>query len=263
MNARKTGFTIALVWLAGLASAAAVAPFFLKGQAAFMDLRHVLEAPSALHWLGTDSLGRDVFARILCGGGVSLSVGILSVAVSLAVGIFIGAAAGYFGGWADRLLMGFVDTMLCFPTFFLILAVIAILGPSVVNIFLIIGFTSWMGTARLVRAEVLTLREREFVLAARALGAAPFDILTRHLVPNALAPVIVNGVLGVSAAILTETGLSFLGIGVQPPTPSWGNLLTDGKATLGVAWWLTLFPGLMILLTVLAVNVIGERLQKR
>jgi len=173
----------------------------------------------------------------------------------------VGAASGYFGGWRDRVLMGLADVLLCFPVLFLILAVIAVLGPGVWHVIVVIGLTSWMGTARLVRAEIFSLKEREFALAARALGAGHTRILFGHLVPNASGPVLVNAVLGVSVAILLEAGLSFLGLGVQPPTPSWGNLLTDGKATLGAAWWLVFFPGVAIFSTVLAANVIGDRLR--
>ncbi len=251
----------ALFWLAVLFAAALSAPF-LAESSRHMDFARVLEAPSFRHFFGTDSLGRDVFLRLVSGSGVSLGVGVGAVALSLVTGVVLGSIAAYYGGIVDRSLMGLVDTLLCFPVFFLILAVIAVLGPSMLHIIVIIGLTSWMGAARLVRAEVLTLREREFVQASRVLGASDAWILSRHLVPNALSPVIVHGVLSVSSAILLESGLSFLGIGVQPPTASWGNLLMDGKATLGVAWWLTLFPGLMIFLTVLSINVIGERLSE-
>ena len=223
----------------------------------------MLEAPSFQHWLGTDPLGRDLLSRILCGSTVSLGVALVAVGLALLLGILVGAAAGYYGGICDRILMGFVDVLLCFPVFFLILAVIAVLGPNIFHVMLIIGATSWMGTARLVRAEVLSLKERDFILASRALGAGDLRILRAHLVPNAAGPVIVNGVLSLSAAILVETGLSFLGIGVQPPTPSWGNILLDGKQALGVAWWLTLFPGMAIFFTVLAVNILGEELQSK
>lgn len=223
-----------------------------------MNFSHILEPPSTQYFLGTDSLGRDLLSRILAGAGISLSVGLLAVGIAIFLGMCIGVVAGYYGGRIDKCLMAFVDLMLCFPTFFLILAVIAILGTNMMNVVIIIGATSWMGTARLVRAEVLTLKEREFVLAARAIGAGDARIMFLHLVPNALGPVIVNAILGISSAVLTETALSFLGIGVQPPMPSWGNILMDGKATLGVAWWLTLFPGMMILLTVLSTNTIGE-----
>jgi len=257
---KETRARLALAWFFVLTLAAVFAPLWLSGKAQEMDFRRVLEAPSAACWLGTDSLGRDLLARLLCGAAVSLGVGFAAVLIAVAAGTLVGALAGYYGGWRDRVLMGCTDVMLCFPTFFLILGVIAVLGPNILNIMVIIGATSWMGTARLVRAEVLSLKERDFVLAARALGASDACILKDHLIPNAAGPIIVNAVLGLSAAILVESGLSFLGIGVQPPVPSWGNILIDGQATLGVAWWLTLFPGLAILFTVLAANVLGESL---
>ncbi|MBI2094965.1 MAG: ABC transporter permease [Candidatus Omnitrophica bacterium] len=250
-------------WLVVVGLAACVAPLILAGQAQSMDFTHALEAPSPAHWFGTDSLGRDLFARTLCGASVSLGVSVVAALFSVVFGTALGAVAGYCGGWGDRLLMGFVDMMLCFPTFFLILAVVAVVGSGAFVIAVVIGVTSWMGTARLVRAEVLSLREREFVLASRALGAGGGWIVFRHLIPNALAPVIASAVLGVSAAILTEGGLSFLGVGVPPPMPSWGNILMEGKSTLGVAWWASFFPGMMIFLTVLSAHAIGENLDKR
>ena len=228
-----------------------------------MNFQELLLAPSADHLFGTDSLGRDLLLRVLQGACVSLGVSVTAVFVAIALGILVGALAGYFGGGWDRVLMTAVDIMLCFPTFFLILAVIAVLGPGIWNVVLIIGLTSWMGPARLVRAEVLSLKEKEFILAARALGAGDAWILSRHLIPNAMGPVIVNAVLGFASAMLVETGLSFLGIGVQPPVPSWGNILADGKATLGVAWWLTFFPGAAIFLTVLGANLLARRLERR
>lgn len=227
-----------------------------------MNFSSILEAPSLAHWLGTDALGRDLLQRILSGAVVSLGVAVVAVGLAVLIGILAGALAGYYGGWCDRILMGLTDLFLCFPAFFLILAVVAIVGPSILNVAMIIGMTSWMATARLIRAEILSLREREFILAARALGAGHARIIFNHLVPNAMGPVIVNAILGVSGAILMETGLSFLGIGVQPPTPSWGNILMDGKAVLGAAWWMTVFPGLAIFLTVLFINIWGRRLDR-
>jgi len=217
-----------------------------------------LEPPSFAHPLGTDDLGRDVLARILYGARISLLVGFVAVGLATLIGVFLGALSGYYGRWVDSLIMRFVDIMLCFPTFFLILAVIAFLEPSIWNIMIIIGLTSWMGVARLVRAEFLSLRERDFVVAAKALGATDRRIIFRHILPNALSPVLVSATLGVAGAILTESALSFLGIGVQPPTPSWGNMLITGKQTLGTAWWLSVFPGMAILLTVLGYNLLGE-----
>jgi peptide/nickel transport system permease protein len=223
-----------------------------------LDLYNVLMPPSAMHWFGTDELGRDVFTRVVFGAKISLKVGFVAVGIAVLVGTFIGLVAAYYGGWIDNVLMRFVDIMLCFPTFFLILAVIAMLEPSIWYIMIIIGLTGWMGVARLVRAEVLSIKERDFILAAKAIGASDFRILFRHVLPNAMSPVLVSATLGVAGAILTESALSFLGIGVQPPTPSWGNILTSGKDYIEFAWWLSLFPGLAILVTVLSYNLLGE-----
>lgn len=223
-----------------------------------IDIAGSLLAPSWSHPLGTDDLGRDVLTRILYGARISLLVGFVAVGIASVIGVCAGAIAGFYGGWIDAVLMRLVDIMLCFPTFFLILAVIAFLEPSIWNIMIIIGLTGWMGVARLVRAEFLSLRERDFVLAARALGASDSRLIFRHILPNALSPVLVSATLGVAGAILTESALSFLGIGVQPPTPSWGNMLIAGKQTLGTAWWLSVFPGLAILITVLGYNLLGE-----
>lgn len=236
---------------------ALVAPLVARDPGA-IDIVHRLQPPGWNYPLGTDDLGRDVLSRIMYGARISLMVGFVAVGIATAIGVVLGALAGYYGGWVDALLMRFVDIMLCFPTFFLILAVIAFLEPSIWNIMIIIGLTSWMGVTRLVRAEFLSLRERDFVQAARALGARDARVIFRHILPNALSPVLVSATLGVAGAILTESALSFLGIGVQPPTPSWGNMLIVGKQTLGTAWWLSAFPGLAILVTVLGYNLLGE-----
>lgn len=220
-----------------------------------------LSPPSFEHLLGTDHLGRDLFTRMLHGSQISLSVGFVAVAISIFIGILVGAISGYYGGWVDSLLMRFVDIMLCFPSFFLILTIVALLGPSLFKVMLVIGITSWMGTARFVRAEFLSLRERDFVQAARSLGVKDSRIIFRHILPNALAPVFVTATLDVASAILVEAGLSFLGFGAQPPTPSWGNILTEGRTYIFDAWWLTVFPGLAILLTVLSFNLVGEGLR--
>ena len=183
--------------------------------------------------------------------------------ISVLVGLSLGSIAGYLGGLWDSLIMRFSDIMLCFPAFFLILAIAAVLEPSMLNIILVIGLTGWMGVVRLVRAEILSLKEREFILAARAIGAGNSRIILRHLIPNALGPVIVNAALGVAGAILLESSLSFLGLGIQPPNPSWGNILAESKAVMGAAWWMSLFPGLAILVTVLGFNLIGEGLREQ
>nr|WP_052643386.1 ABC transporter permease [Syntrophotalea carbinolica] len=223
-----------------------------------IDITRQLLAPCWQFPLGTDDLGRDVLARILYGARISLLVGFVAVGISTCIGVLIGALAGYYGGWIDSLVMRFVDIMLCFPSFFLILAVVAFLEPSIWNIMIVIGLTSWMGVARLVRAEFLSLRERDYVQAAKALGARDGRVIFLHILPNALSPILVSATLGVAGAILVESALSFLGIGVQPPTPSWGNMLIAGKQTLGTAWWLSVFPGLAILVTVLGYNLLGE-----
>jgi len=236
---------------------AAIASFVSSDPAA-IDIKQALLPPSLLHPLGTDDLGREVLVRMLYGARISLLVGFVAVGISTLLGILLGSLAGFYGGWVDALVMRFVDIMLCFPTFFLILAVIAFLDPSIWNIMIVIGLTSWMGVARLIRAEFLSLRQRDFVLATQALGASDLRLIFRHILPNAMSPVLVSATLGVAGAILTESALSFLGIGVQPPTPSWGNMLIIGKQTLGSAWWLSVFPGLAILITVLGYNLLGE-----
>ncbi len=223
-----------------------------------IDVSSILLPPSLDHPFGTDELGRDVLSRMIWGARISLQVGFVAVGIAVVIGVVLGAIAGYYGGMVDSLVMRFVDIMLSIPTFFLILAVIAFLEPSIFNIMAVIGLTSWMGVARLVRAEFLSLKEREFVMAAKSLGAGDMRIIFRHILPNAMAPVLVSAVLGVAGAVLTESALSFLGIGVQPPTPSWGNILTAGKDNIEIAWWLSFFPGLAILVTVLGYNLLGE-----
>jgi len=223
-----------------------------------IDAYHVLLPPSTAHWMGTDDLGRDVLTRVIYGAQISLKVGFVAVGIYTVIGVAVGLIAGYYSGWVDSLLMRFVDIMLCFPTFFFILAVIAIREPSIWNIMAIIGLTGWMGVARLVRAEVLSIRERDYVMAARAIGASDLRIIFRHILPNAMAPVLVAATLGVAGAIMTESALSFLGIGVPPPAPSWGNILTLGKDYLEFAWWLFLYPGLAIMITALSYYLLGE-----
>ncbi len=250
-----------LVFIALMLITALFAPLVATYDPEEVDTGSVLTAPSRNHIFGTDTLGRDVFSRIVYGTRISLSIGFIAVGISILIGIFFGSVAGYYGGRIDSLTMRFVDIMLCFPVFFLILAVISFLEPSIFNIMAVIGATSWMGVARLIRSELLTLKERDYVAAARVMGASDLWIILRHLIPNGIGPVMVSATLGMGGAILIESSLSFLGIGVQPPTPSWGNILMDGKSTLGVAWWLTIFPGLFITATVLAYNLIGEALR--
>ena len=252
---------VGLFLVVGLALTAVFSPQIAPYDPQAIDTYHILEPPGRAHVLGTDALGRDVLSRLVYGARISLLVGIVAVGIATAIGMVLGALAGFYGGVVDVVIMRLVDVMLCFPTIFLIMAVIAFLEPSIWNIMAVIGLTSWMGVARLVRAEFLSLRSRDFVLAARLIGASDFRILFYHILPNAIAPVLVAATLGVGNAILTESALSFLGIGVQPPTPSWGNMLTAGKDNIEIAWWLSLFPGLAILITVLAYNLLGEGLR--
>ena len=218
--------------------------------------------------LGTDELGRDVFARMLQGSFVSLSIGFIAVGLSVMIGITLGGLSGFYGNvklgvmTVDTLIMRFTDVMLCFPTFFLILTVVALLPPSIYNIMIVIGLTSWMGTARFVRAEFLALRKQDFVVAATSIGAPERRVIFLHMVPNAIAPVLVSATIGVATAILTESALSFLGFGVQPPYATWGNILADGKGFIFDAPWLFFIPGLAILVVVLAFNLVGEGLRE-
>lgn len=235
-----------------------LAPLLSPYDPGAINLKEVLSPPSKDHLLGTDQLGRDVLSRMIWGSRISLKVGFVATGIAILIGTLLGALSGYYRGIIDSLIMRLVDIMLCFPTFFLILAVIAFLEPSIWNIMIIIGLTGWMGITRLVRADFITLREREFVQAARVIGAGDSRIIFIHMLPNAMASILVAATLGIAGAILTESALSFLGIGVQPPTPSWGNMLTAGKDNIDIAWWLSLFPGIAILLTVLGFNLLGE-----
>jgi len=246
------------VVVALLAALAILAPAIAPWDANRPDVKKILDAPSQIHPLGTDLLGRDVFSRMLYGARVSLAVGFVSVGIASLIGTMLGAAAGYNGGVVDGAIMRLVDLMLVFPRFFLLLAVLAFLRPSIWTIMAVIGLTGWMGVARLVRAEFLALKEREFVLWSQAVGASGFRVIWRHILPNAMAPVLVAMTLGIPAAILTESGLSFLGLGVQPPHASWGNILNEGKDAIEIGWWLSVYPGLAILVTVLSYNLLGE-----
>jgi len=244
-----------------LCSVALCAPILAPYDCNAIDVTAILLPPSVHHPCGTDELGRDVFSRMLFGARISLAVGFVAVGIATVLGVLVGALAGYYGRWIDSVLMRWVDTMLCVPDIFLILTVIAFIGEGIVNVMAVIGATSWMGVARLVRAEFLSLKEREFVLAARAAGAGDARIIFLHILPNALGPVFVSAILGVASAVLLESALSFLGLGVQPPDPSWGNILMEGKDNIEIAWWLSVFPGLAILVTVLGYNMLGEGLE--
>lgn len=252
---------IGLVLVIGMSLGAVFAPVLAPFDPNEMHLDSILQAPSGQFLLGTDRLGRDVFSRLLYGGRISLWVGFVAVGISISIGTILGLISGYFGGLIDEIIMRSVDVMLCFPSFFLILAVVAFLEPSLTNIMIVIGLTSWMGVTRLVRAETLSLREREYIESARLAGVSTLQVLMRHILPNAMAPVTISAILGIGGAILIESGLSFLGLGVQPPQASWGNILMDGKAVIENAPWMSLFPGLAILFTVLGYNLLGESLR--
>lgn len=256
----KIAFT-GIIFIAIIIFIAVFAPFIAPYDPSAQDLSHRLSAPSAQHLLGTDDLGRDVFSRMIYGSRVSISVGFFAVLITLFIGVILGIVSGYFGGWADSVIMRFTDIILCFPTFFLILLVIAFFEPSIFNVMIVIGITSWPGLARIVRAEVLSIREREFVLASKMLAVGRIRLLFKHILPNVISPIIVYAAIGIGGAILTESGLSFLGLGVQPPMSSWGQILMQGKDYIYIAWWLSLFPGIMILFTVLSFNMIGEALR--
>ena len=258
---RHLMFTLGLGIVLVMTLAALFAPLIAPYDPTQEHGHAVLMPPCAEFWLGTDRLGRDVFSRLLYGGQASLWVGFVAVGISVSIGTVLGLISGYFRGWVDEIIMRGVDVMLCFPSFFLILAVIAFLEPSLANIMVVIGLTSWMGVARLVRAETLSLREREFVAAARLAGCSTARMLFGHILPNALAPILITATLGVAGAILVESSLSFLGLGMSPPTPTWGNMLQDGKNVLECAPWLSLYPGLAILVTVLGYNLLGESLR--
>jgi peptide/nickel transport system permease protein len=218
-------------------------------------------SPRAGNWLGTDRFGRDVLSRIIYGSRISLAIGFVATAISVTIGTLFGALAGYFGGKVDTLIMRFTDMVLAFPRLVLLIMIVALFSPSITVIILVLGLTQWPGTTRIVRGDVLSLREREFVHAAQALGMSRTRIMLRHLIPNVLAPVIVTATLGIGNTIVMEAGLSFLGLGVQPPTPTWGSMVAEGRDNLLGAWWVATFPGLIIVLVVLAFNLVGDGLR--
>ena len=221
----------------------------------------ILHPPAWPYLLGTDNLGRDILSRVLVASRVSLAIGVLSMLVSIVLGVLVGACAGFSGGAIDAVLMRVTDVVLAVPVFFLAVAFLALFGPSVPGLIWIIGLTAWPPTARLVRGEFLVLRGRDFVTAARATGASGARIVVRHLLPNVVPVIVISATLRVGLAILTEAGLSFLGLGVQPPQPSWGNIIADGREYLATAWWVSLFPGVCVFLAVMAFNLVGDGLR--
>jgi len=222
------------------------------------DLMSVLNPPGKDHWLGTDDRGRDVLSRMIWGSRVSLSVGFVAVGIYVIIGIILGSLAGYYAGWLDVSLSRLIEVMICFPTFFLIITIIAFLPPSIYNIMIAIGLTGWTGVARLIRGEFLKIRQVAYVEAEKALGARDLRIIFRHILPNALAPTLVVATFGIADAILIESALSFLGFGVPPPTASWGDILSQSRSYIDFAWWLASFPGAAIFITVTIYNLVGE-----
>jgi len=225
------------------------------------NLRMRLKPPSSAHWLGTDEFGRDIFARLVHGARVSLKVGILAVGIAIVIGGFLGAIAGYYGGKLDNVIMRVMDIFLAVPSILLAIAIVSALGPNLLNLMIAVSISSIPRYARIVRASVLSIRDQEFIEAARAIGASDARIIFRHIIPNSLAPVIVQGTLGVANAILSTAGLSFIGLGIQPPAPEWGSMLSGGRQYLRYAWWVTTFPGVSIMITILSLNLLGDGLR--
>lgn len=264
---RRRTALFGLVVCAAVVLAALLAPVLTPFDPLVQDIGQRLKPPGwtapegRTHWLGTDHLGRDILGRILYGTRIALVVGLSAVAIAGTLGLAIGLVSGYFGGRVDDLFMRLADIQLAFPFILLALAVIGVLGPSLRNIIVVVGVSGWVVYARIVRGEVLSLREREFVLAARAVGSPSARVIVRHLVPNAFTPWLVIATLDMARVIIVESALSFLGLGIPPPTPTWGGMLADGRVYMSTAWWLATFPGLAILVTVLGINLLGDGLR--
>lgn len=260
---RDTRARIGLIVIALLLLMAILAPLLARHDPIRVDLLRQLQPPSAEHWMGTDVQGRDVWARLIYGARISLAVGLISQSIALAIGLTLGLIAGYFGRWVDDLVMRLADVTLAFPTLLLLIAMVAALQPSLLVVFVTVGIVGWAGMARLVRGQVLVVRQLEYVHAARALGTPDGRIIARHVLPNVIAPVVIATTLGMAGAIMAEAALSFLGLGVQPPTPSWGAMIADGRdlSQLRSSPWTSLFPGLAIGVTVLGFNLLGDALR--
>ena len=254
---------IGLVIVALIIGAAIFAPLLAVHDPIGIDLAGMLEGPSGDHWMGTDIQGRDVWARLVYGARVSIAVGVISQGIALFLGVLLGLIAGYYGGWVDEVVMRLADVTLAFPTLLLLIAMVAALQPSMVVVFATIGVVGWAGMARLVRGQVLVVRQLEYVQAIRALGARDRTIIVKHVLPNVIAPVVIAATLGVAGAIMAEAALSFLGLGVQPPTPSWGSMIADGRDLdqLRNAPWTSVFPGVAIGASVLGFNLLGDALR--
>src|SRR3954454_9184026 len=258
-NRARIGIGIVVI----MALAAILAPLVARQNPITIDLLHILQRPSAQHWLGTDIQGRDIWSRLVYGARVSLTVGLISQAIALALGVTMGLIAGFYGKWVDEIVMRLADVTLAFPTLLLLIAMVAALQPSLGVVFVTIGVVGWAGMARLVRGQVLVVRQLEYVQASRALGGRDLRIVLKHVLPNVVAPVLIAATLGVAGAIIAESSLSFLGLGVQPPTPSWGAMIADGRdlSQLRHAPWTSVFPGLAIGAAVLGFNLLGDALR--
>lgn len=251
------GFVVLLIIVVAALLANVISPYDPNSQ----DLRGRLQGPTAEHWLGTDQFGRDVLSRMIYGGRISLQVGFISVGIALAIGGAMGLVGGYYSGRIDTVLMAFVDVLLALPAFLLALAIIAALGPGLINVMIAVGIANIPAFARITRSSVITVREQDFVAAALAAGAGDGRVMIRHIIPNALSPVIVQVTLSLAGAILSAAGLSFLGLGAQPPTPEWGSMLSSARPFIREAHWVVTFPGLAIVITVLALNFVGDGLR--
>ncbi|AJH01017.1 peptide ABC transporter permease [Clostridium beijerinckii] len=254
---------IGLCLLSIFVLAAIFAPFLSSYGRDSIDLMNIESQPSLKHLFGTDELGRDVFTRLLYGGRISLGIAVSATVLQLLIGVTLGCISGFYGGWIDNAIMRIVDTIMCFPFFVIAITVAALAGPSVWNVILIIGLLQWTGVSRIVRAEILSIKQSEFIEAARAMGLNSFEIIINHLLPNTLSPVIVNATLAVAQGILMEAGLSFLGLGVKQPEPSWGNILSAAQSmrVLQYEWWLWIPAGVLVFLSVLSINFVGDGLR--
>ena len=254
---------VGAVLLIIISGVAIIAPLIVPYDPLYQNVSNKLAEPSKDAWMGTDHFGRDIFNRVLYGARVSLSVGFLAMLFSLVIGVLVGAIAGFYGGWIDALLMRLVDVLISFPNIFLLIALIGIFSPGIEMLILILGSLGWMGVARLVRGEFLSLRTRNYVLAAKTIGMKNSAIIFKHILPNAIGPIIVVATLSVGNIIIAESTFSFLGLGVQPPTASWGNMLQAAQdyTVMRTAWWYPMFPGIMILVTVLSLNFVGDGLR--
>jgi peptide/nickel transport system permease protein len=259
--ARNPGAVAGLVVLVLIVVLTLLAPLIAPYDPVRQDTQAIREGPSASHLFGTDSFGRDVFSRVLYAGRYSLPVGLVAVGVASLFGVLAGLAAGYFGRWVDTVIMRVVDMMLALPGILMVMAIVAILGGGLFNLMLAVGLTAIPDYTRVVRGSVLAVRESEYITATRTLGTPAWRVMLRHILPNILPPVIVLATLGIAGAILLGSTLSFLGLGIQPPTPEWGNMLADGRTILRTAWWVSFFPGLAIAITVLAINLLGDGLR--